>query len=50
MGSIPRRSLPFETIEAYFDYIDAAHYDGEFNVTEVRHFLPSALELLALND
>jgi len=41
------RQLSADTIEAYFEYITAAHYDGTFNASEVRYFLPRALEILA---
>ena len=43
----PLRSLPVEAIDAYFEYIRSAHFDGEFNADEVRYFLPRALELIA---
>ncbi len=43
----PLRSLPVEAIDAYFEYIRSAHFDGGFNADEVRCFLPRALELIA---
>jgi hypothetical protein len=43
----PLRSLPVEAIDAYFEYIRSAHFDGAFNADEVRYFLPRALELVA---
>src|SRR5688572_12779267 len=43
----PLRSLPVEAIDAYFEYIRSAHFDGGFNADEVRYFLPRALELIA---
>lgn len=43
--SIPLRSLPPDAVCAYFDYVDAAHYDGQFHASE---FLPRALELIVL--
>jgi hypothetical protein len=43
----PLRSLPVEAIDAYFEYIRSAHFDGKFNADEVRYFLPRALELIA---
>jgi hypothetical protein len=46
--TMPLRELPSDAIEAYFDYIDAAHYDGGFRADEFRYFLPRALELLTL--
>jgi len=49
LTTTPLRSLSFEAIEAYFDYVDAAHYDGAFRADEVRYFLPRALEPLARN-
>src|SRR5262245_58430909 len=30
----PLRALPIEAIDAYFDYIFSAHFDGEFNAGE----------------
>jgi hypothetical protein len=45
----PLRLIPFEEIQAYFDYIDAAHYDGKFRPDEFRYFLPRALEFLVRN-
>jgi hypothetical protein len=47
LTTTPLRDLPYDAIEAYFDYIDAAHDDGAFRADEVRYFLPRALELLA---
>jgi hypothetical protein len=46
--SIPLRSLPPDAVCAYFDYVDAAHYDGQFHASEFRYFLPRALELIVL--
>jgi hypothetical protein len=43
----PLRALPPESVEAYFDYIAAAYYDGGFDDDEFRYFLPRALELIA---
>jgi hypothetical protein len=43
----PLRALPVEAIDAYFEYIRSAHFDGGFNADEVRYFLPRALELIA---
>jgi hypothetical protein len=48
LASTPLRALPSDAIEAYFDYIDAAHDDGGFRADEFRYFLPRALELLTL--
>jgi hypothetical protein len=47
MVETPLRSLPLHVIEAYFEYIDAAHYDGAYRADELRYFLPRALELIA---
>jgi hypothetical protein len=41
------RTLSLEDTVAYFDYIDAAYYDGAFRTNEFRYFLPRALELIA---
>src|SRR5690606_36000078 len=43
----PLRELSADAIEAYFEYVTAAHYEGAFNASEVRYFLPRALEVLA---
>jgi hypothetical protein len=43
----PLRALPPEAVEAYFEYIAAAYYDGGFDDNELRYFLPRALELIA---
>jgi hypothetical protein len=48
LATTPLRALPSDAIEAYFDYIDAAHDDGGFRADEFRYFLPRALELLTL--
>jgi hypothetical protein len=47
LATTPPRELPPEAVDAYFEYIDAAFYDGGFRQDEVRYFLPRALELLA---
>ena len=47
LTGMPLRALPLEAIDAYLEYIDAAHYDGAFRADEFRYFLPRALELLA---
>lgn len=44
---VPLRDLPLETVAAYVDYIDAAHYDGGYRADEFRYFLPRILELIA---
>jgi hypothetical protein len=43
----PLRALPPEAVEAYFEYIAAAYYEGGFDDGEVRYFLPRALDLIA---
>lgn len=47
LTTAPLRELSADAIEAYFEYVTAAHYDGTFNASEVRYFLPRALEVLA---
>ena len=43
----PLRDLPRDAVDAYFDYVDAAHDDGAFCADEFRYFLPRALDLVA---
>ena len=50
LETVALRSLPVEAIEAYFEYISAAHYGGKFNAFEFRYFLPRGLELLAFKN
>ena len=47
LTTTPLRDLPRDAIDAYFDYIDAAYYDGTFNADEFRYFLPRALAVVA---
>lgn len=47
LTATPLRELPADAIEANLEYITAAHYDGAFNASEVRYFLPRALEIVA---
>jgi hypothetical protein len=47
LRTTPLRDLPLVAIDAYVEYIAAAHYDGGYRADEVRHFLPRALELIA---
>lgn len=50
LSETPLRELPLELIDAYFDYIDSAHYQGQFRWDEFRYFLPRALELIATGE
>jgi len=46
LENVPLRRIPMEAIHAYYDYVNAAHYDGQFSADDFRYFLPRALELL----
>jgi hypothetical protein len=50
LAETPLRELPAEAVDAYLEYIDAAHYDGGFDADQLRYYLPRVLELLALAD